>query len=198
MTDGVPVPHNYFRTTHLYFSQSAFRQHLRLCLILLPATNKQLQYICTMKFVPIIIFSILIYFVINNVSSDNWNIGIYGLFVSFFGYKLFVNLRHLYKIRRSPVCDGLIVSYTKQKPEEVEEINYDIEVKFYSPLNNQEYIIKSGIKVLPKDDLVDVVFDELYPRHSKVYPKFNLWENIFLGLPLIFFMYQLFKIIFDH
>jgi hypothetical protein len=144
-----------------------------------------------MKFLPIILFTAVTFIIIQNVSTGNWNIGIYALFVSFIGYKLFVNLRHLYMIRRSPVCDGVIVSYTKQKPEAEEEINYNIEVKFYSPVNNQEYITTSFIRDLPKDGLVDVVFDDIYPRHSKVYPKFNLWDNIFLGLPLIFFIYQL-------
>jgi hypothetical protein len=149
-----------------------------------------------MRFLPVILFAVLIYFVIGNVSIQGWDIGIYILFICFLGYRLFINLKHLYKIRRNQVCDGLIISFTKKKPEDVEDSKCNVEVKFYSPLNNEEYIIKADIEKLPENGLVDVVFDKDYPRHSKVYLKFNLWENIFLGLPFIFFIYQLFSKIF--
>ena len=165
--------------------------------VLLLTNNKhRLQYIYYMKFLPFLVFIGIMFYVLPNVSTDNWNIGIYGLFVCFVGYKLFQNLRQLYMIRRSPVCEGLIISYEKQKPAQADDINFDIEVKFYSPAGDDEYSVRSTIETLPKDGLVDVVFDEAHPRHSKVYPKFSLWNNIFLGLALIFFIYQLLKTIF--
>lgn len=144
-----------------------------------------------MKFLPVILIVVIGYFIINNVSGTNWNIGIYGLFVVLLGYKLFVNLKVLYKIRSARVCDGIIISYTKQKPDETENINYNVKVKFILPLNNKEYIVKSGIEFLPKNNVVDVMIDETNPENSKAYAKFNIAKNLWLVLPLLFFIYKL-------
>jgi hypothetical protein len=148
-----------------------------------------------MKYLPIIAFTVAMYFVMSKVSNTNWNIGIYSLFVIGLSYELIVNLRKLYKIRRSQTCEGLITAYTKQKPEDLEEVNYNIDVRFISPLDNKSYIIKSTIKYLPNDNLVDVIFDEANPDNSKAYSKFKI-TDLWVVLPLVFFVNQLLQLLF--
>ena len=135
------------------------------------------------------------YLVINNVTTTSWNIVIYSLFVLFLGYKLYLSLKKYYKIKRANVCDGTITYFIKLKPENIEDINHSIKVKFNSPLDRTEYTIKSTIKMLPKDGKVDVIFDEADPENSKVETKFSLAENLWLVLPLLFFIYQLIKLV---
>ena len=135
------------------------------------------------------------YLVINNVTTTSWNIVIYSLFVLFLGYKLYLSLKKYYKIKRTNVCEGTITYFIKLKPEHIEDINHSIKVKFNSPLDRTEYTIKSTIKMLPKDGKVDVIFDEADPENSKVETKFSLAENLWLVLPLLFFIYQLIKLV---
>lgn len=64
-------------------------------------------------------------------------------------------------------------------------------MKFILQLNNKEYIVKSGIEFLPKNNVVDVMIDETNPENSKAYAKFNIAKNLWLVLPLLFFIYKL-------
>jgi hypothetical protein len=158
--------------------------------------NNNDLYICAMKkYLPLIVFFVVMVFILKNVSSVNWNIGIYSLFILFLGYELFSNLRRLYKIRRSQVCDGLIISYAKQKPDNTDDENYNVEIKFTSPITAKEYLITTIIRGLQKNDLVDVVYDSSNPENSKVYAKFSMAGTIFIILPLLFFIYQLIKLL---
>lgn len=149
-----------------------------------------------MKYLSIIVIFIVMSFVVRNVSSTNWNIAIYSLALTFLVYKLFTNLWRYYKVRHSPTLEGTIISSTERNTGSGEEIKYDVDVKFTSPGTNKEYIIQSTIEKLPKNNMVDVLYNESYPESSRVYTKYDIWGNIFMAFLLVFFMYYLLKTIF--
>ncbi len=141
-----------------------------------------------MLIISIVVVTIII---MNNVTSTEWNVGIYGLFVFFIGYDIFSKLKILYKVRRSLVCDGRIISYEEKEPHSIENQQHYVDISFISPADNKEYLIKTELAYLPKDMLVDVIVNATAPQLSKAYGKYSLKSEIIIMLAFLFFTYEL-------
>ncbi len=151
------------------------------------------------KFLQIIffvIFTIALYFTISRASPNNYNIAVYAIFVALLSYLLFLELSQVYKARKSTICNGVIIDVVKI--DETDNPDYSLEIKFISPADNIEYVIKAKTPALPTGKFVDVIFNDENPSNSTLYFKPTPHRLILYILSILFFSYKLLASLYNN
>jgi hypothetical protein len=144
-----------------------------------------------MRLVLIFIVSLILVIGVNTFLNklEYHNSILYSLFVIVMMTKLIKNIHTSNKFKKGTICKGEIISFQKKDEFEIAEINYYINVKFKSPLDNAVYNIKSSLFYKPKQKEVNVIINKKEPNKSKVIVVPTLKENLFLIIGMSIFIY---------
>ena len=132
-------------------------------------------------------FTAIIFFIISKISVTNYNLAIYGIFIGLLSYLLYNDLNQAYQIKKATLCKGTIINTIRQS-----EGIYHIDIKFISPFDNKEHIVKTKSKILPDDKSIDIVFNKKNPSNSKIYRKPKVLQISLLTFGILFFLYKFF------